>query len=90
MLHAARMAAAGDIDAARRYLRLARLAKTQGLEEQSQYRLDQALASRKSWHHNIRPIWRHMYGATRRSRFKPALPADDRGRGSFVGREGES
>jgi len=62
MLHGARLAELGDLAAARNYLRLARRARAEGLDEEAAYRLQQALDTRRVWHRSRRPLLLHFFG----------------------------
>jgi rubrerythrin len=68
LLYHARLAELGDLNATRNYLRLARLARAEGLPELVAYRVEQAQAARRSWHRNRGVLLRHFHGRRARGR----------------------
>ncbi len=68
LLYTARRAADADIWSTRNYLRLARLARAEGLLELVAYRVEQAREARRSWHKNRGVLLRHFHGRRVRAR----------------------
>ncbi len=62
LLYHARLAAAGDLDSTRNYLRLAKLARAEGLPDLVAERVEQAQEARRSWHRNRGVLLRHFHG----------------------------